>query len=219
MNNDTASLSNASGPASPSAFVRIASIARDLQSAIGELNAAPELQRLVTEIPDARDRLGYVGQMTENAAHRVLGLVEQAQPRCDDFSRQGQRIVDLLSEKLDADAIGEPHARHLLLACRGFAESTVGFSGDQRAVLGDIMLSQDFQDLSGQVIKRVIDVISRTERELLRLLRDLAVQAEAEGSLPAAPATPASERLDGPQTPDKAMAQTEVDDLLAELGF
>jgi chemotaxis protein CheZ len=71
------------------------------------------------------------------------------------------------------------------------------------------MMAQDFQDLSGQVINKVIKIITRTEKQLLELLVSHTPQAKAETVT----------KLEGPQTPDKAMKQDDVDDLLASLGF
>ena len=76
------------------------------------------------------------------------------------------------------------------------------------------MMAQDFQDLSGQVIKRVIDIISRTEQQLVELLQETAPQ-----EVIAAAAAASAEMLQGPQDPDKAMKQNDVDDLLASMGF
>lgn len=92
-----------------------------------------------------------------------------------------------------------------------FSTEAAHFAEAQNAVLGDIMMAQDFQDLSGQVIKKVIAIISNTEQQLLSLL------------MHSAPEHLAIERpntgLAGPQVPDKALQQTDVDDMLASLGF
>jgi chemotaxis protein CheZ len=63
-------------------FDRLGNITRQLHQAISELGFDVHLHRIAHEIPDARDRLSYVGQMTESAAHKVLGLVESAKPEC-----------------------------------------------------------------------------------------------------------------------------------------
>jgi chemotaxis protein CheZ len=84
------------------------------------------------------------------------------------------------------------------------------FAETQRSALTDIMMAQDFQDLSGQVIGKVIDIISRTEQQLVDLLVHSAPQ-EVQPEV--------SAELAGPQVPDKALQQDDVDDLLASLGF
>ena len=70
-------------------------------------------------------------------------------------------------------------------------------------------MSQDFQDLSGQVINKVSRMLERAEPPLKDLIQSLPAPVEA-----AAP-----EELGGVQTPDKALKQDDVDDLLASLGF
>jgi len=77
-------------------------------------------------------------------------------------------------------------------------------------VMSDIMMAQDFQDLSGQVIKKVVLIISHTEQQLLQLL------AQSEGTTGEAVEF---NKLEGPQVPDKAVGQADVDDLLASMGF
>jgi chemotaxis protein CheZ len=83
------------------------------------------------------------------------------------------------------------------------------------------MMAQDFQDLSGQVIKKVIDIITRTEMQLVQLLIDSSPSAPAAVAKPenAEPVTVDNHVLEGPQTADSALKQDDVDDLLASLGF
>jgi chemotaxis protein CheZ len=105
-----------------------------------------------------------------------------------------------------------------MVTCGKFAQGTSKFAEQQSEVLSDIMMAQDFQDLSGQVIQKVIDIITRTELQLVQLLVDsspepAAVVASTEE------ATVDTHVLEGPQTADKALQQTDVDDLLASLGF
>ena len=80
------------------------------------------------------------------------------------------------------------------------------------------MMAQDFQDLSGQVIKKVIDIITKTELQLVQLLVESAPSKEQE-PVSEAPATVDTHVLQGPQTADTALKQDDVDDLLASLGF
>jgi chemotaxis protein CheZ len=95
--------------------------------------------------------------------------------------------------------------------CADYAERAADFAQHQNGLLTEIMMTQGFQDLSGQVIKKVLDIITRTESQLLDLLVDTA------------PPIPGlrTENIDlqGPQVPDKALKQDDVDDLLASMGF
>jgi chemotaxis protein CheZ len=78
------------------------------------------------------------------------------------------------------------------------------------------MMAQDFQDLSGQVIKKVIDIINRTELQLVQLLIDSAPNGDKKA---VAEFTGETHQLQGPQANETALAQGDVDDLLASLGF
>lgn len=185
-------------------------VARELHSAIVQMGLDGQLHRMAAEIPDARERLQHVGQLTERSAHRVLGLVEAAQPRCRAL---GDEAMALAARLQAAQAGASPEQAALLAEAQAFAECTAAHAGTQYETLGEIMLSQDFQDLSGQVIQKVVKIITETEDQLLTLLlkhapmqaSDLHHQKPSE--------------LQGPQVEGKAMGQGDVDDLLASLGF
>lgn len=194
------------------AFERLGHITRQLHQAMTELGIDVQLQRIAHEIPDARDRLSYVGQMTETAAHKVLGLVEQARPLCSHFAEHAQAQQRELAATLNPGAVPAP-VQGVLQRAHDFAATARRHCEQQDQALGEIMMTQDFQDLSGQVIKRVIDIISRTETELLQLLTQTAPEHLA------AAAAASGAHLQGPQTPEKALKQDDVDDLLASMGF
>ena len=170
-------------------------IATQLRDALQALGYDRVLHEVAQEIPDARDRLAYVGQMTERAAHTVLGLVDQAKIEGEELVREGE---SLLTDTANLPA-------HVV----AYVQQAVGHAKTQQLRLNDIMMAQDFQDLSGQVIQKVIGIITRTEAQLHEML----VLSEP----PQAAA--ASTELAGPQVPDKALQQDDVDDLLASLGF
>ena len=199
------------------AFTRLGAITREMHEALTVLGNN-NLQTIVQEIPNARDRLAYVGKMTEDAANKVLTLVESAKPECLDLQTRGMQLNESLTRMAANPDLQVDRARGLMLSCGKFAHSTAQFAEHQSAVLSDIMMAQDFQDLSGQVIQKVIDIITRTELQLVQLLVDsspepLAIEAEKIA------ATVDTHVLDGPQTADKALQQSDVDDLLASLGF
>jgi len=193
------------------AFSRLGQITRQLHEAMSELGFHHSLQQIAQDIPDARDRLSYVGKMTENAAHKVLGLVEQATPDCQALAETARATADrLASWEASPDLSPEP-VQALVAQSWGLADAALGFADRQQQTLNDIMMAQDFQDLSGQVIKKVIDIISQTEQQLVQLLMNTAPVDRS--------ASAASDQLQGPQVPDKALKQDDVDDLLASLGF
>ncbi len=215
------------------AFSRLGTITREMHEAMSALGGH-QIKSIVDETPDARDRLAYIGKMTEDAANKVLNLVDEAKPACDDLAKRGHELAQSLAKMAKAEDLTLERARAMMVVCGKFADRSADFAHSQASALSDIMMAQDFQDLSGQVIKKVIDIITRTEVQLVRLLlesapKDIADAAAAtvlgttaDGSpLPdaATAANVDTHTLKGPQTADKAMQQNDVDDLLASLGF
>ena len=193
------------------AFKELGQIARTLHAAMSELGLTQGLVEITHEIPDARDRLSHVGQMTEQAATRVLDLIDVAQPACHSF-KTGSQAMAAEIESIRKRAQGRAdEVDDVMAAAHMFSTEAACFADAQSAVLSDIMMTQDFQDLSGQVIKKVIAIISHTEQQLMSLL------------LHSAPEHLAVERpkvlLVGPQVPAKALQQDDVDSMLASLGF
>ena len=200
------------------AYARLGSITREMHEALTVLGGN-ELHTIVEEMPNARDRLAHVGKMTEDAANKVLGLVETAKPECDDLSTRGEELGKSLARMAASEDMNVDRARGLMVVCGKFAERTAKFASSQGEVLSDIMMSQDFQDLSGQVIKKVIDIITRTEMQLVQLLLDSSPDHPDADDKAAAEFTGETHQLQGPQTADTALKQDDVDDLLASLGF
>jgi chemotaxis protein CheZ len=182
---------------------RLGGIVRQLHEALSALGHDHVIRQIAHELPDARDRLAYVGGMTEAAANKVLNLVDVATPACRDMAERASQLHSALMS--DAPDPAAP----LLAQCADLTQAVAAFSDQQRSVLTDIMMAQDFQDLSGQVIGKVIQIINRTENQLVELLLQTA---------PPTPAAPSAE-LTGPQVPEKAFQQDDVDDLLSSLGF
>lgn len=199
------------------AYSRLGAITREMHEALTALGGN-QLHNIMAEIPDARDRLAYVGKMTEDAANKVLTLVESAKPACDDLAKRGVDLGKSLTRMAAADDLTVERAKGLMVVCGKFADNTAKFADNQASVLSDIMMAQDFQDLSGQVIKRVIDIISRTEAQLVHLLLDSAPKPPVK-EVSNEPATVDNHVLEGPQTAEVALKQNDVDDLLASLGF
>ncbi len=147
------------------------------------------VEHALHELPDVAERLRYVKQLTEGAANKVFALVETAQSQAASLQRH--------ADELQANA---PAAAALL---RQQAEA-------QSAWATELLMSQDFQDLSGQVVNKVIALLASLEAPLQQVLDSAGTQAQAHTR---------ADDLAGVQTPDKALKQDDVDDLLASLGF
>jgi len=174
-----------------------------------QADAAQVLHGVVQELPDARERLAYVRGMTEQAATKVLNLVETAQVDAEAVRKKGMELSDALGRLAMASDLSVERARAMMKLCAAYAADAASFASRERSLHTEIMMSQDFQDLSGQVINKVSKMLERAEPPLRELLEAAPVPGAA------APA----EELTGVQTPDKALKQDDVDDLLASLGF
>lgn len=194
-------------------FHRVGVITRQLHDALQELGFADRLKDTAGELPDAQSRLSYIARLTGEAAEKVLNSVDEAKARQDRIVQTARLLESLFPAK--------PALAAQLQVIRECGEHT-----DQH--LTDIMMAQDFHDLTGQVISRVVKLAATIEEQLLQLLVDVApaaanvkTAAATEAVFPAAQSGP---RLEGPVVEsegrdDVATSQQDVDDLLASLGF
>ncbi len=191
--------------ASPEVFQRLGTITRQLHDTLGQLGLMPRLQNSVDGLTDARSRLSYIARKTGEAAEKVLTAVELAKQEQDKIRLTTQAIGVALA------AQGSPGAVQALVAVVEDANQRVG------AHLTDIMMAQDFHDLTGQVVGKVVALAIDLEDSLVKLLLQAAPQEQfaepAQGSGLNGPV------VDPTQRSDVVSSQGEVDDLLASLGF
>ena len=166
---------------------------------------------MVDELPEACERLAYVRQLTEQAATKVLSLVDVAQDDAEQVRRQGADLSDALCRMAVAPNLNAQRARSMLKLCAAYAATAASFAAREKTLHTEIMMAQSFQDISGQVINKVVGMLERAEGPLELLLS--ASHSAADTVQVLAPS------LEGVQTPDKALQQDDVDDLLASLGF
>ena len=191
---------------------KIGVLTRQLHNALNELGYAEQLRGSAGELPDAQSRLSYIARLTGEAAEKVLGRVEQAKAQHDYIASETRRMVtSLVADPVAAVARGEIY---------NFLTDVERVTQEADGHLTEIMMAQDFHDLTGQVIARVVNLASTIEQQLVQLL----LQTAPAGSAPA-PTTPVrSEALQGPvvdaeSRTDVVTDQSQVDDLLASLGF
>jgi chemotaxis protein CheZ len=193
-------------------FERLGGIVRLLHDSLRELGYDKALTEASSQINDAQDRLEYVASLTEQAANKVLNTLDEGMPAQDVLSKKAKemetRWADLFAGKLSIDQF-----KTLAGDARGFAQAVTEATEAEKARLLDIMMAQDFQDITGQLIKKVVTITKTVEHELAELLRDNAPPAVRE-KLSAKPAL-----MSGPALPSVALDQDNVDDLLADLGF
>ncbi|MDT8879160.1 protein phosphatase CheZ [Halomonas saccharevitans] len=209
---------------------RIGQLTRMLRESMRELGLDKEIERAAEAIPDARDRLSYVATMTEQAAERALNAIDRAQPLQDDLSDRAEsldaRWAEWFAEPKELD-----EARELVQDTRQYLGDVPQRTRATNQELLEIMMAQDFQDLTGQVIKKMMDVIREIEHQLVQVLIDAVPQGKAREDLQkrATNQWQSDDRrreeglLNGPQVKPEAegivTGQDQVDDLLDELGF
>lgn len=196
-------------------FNRIGVMTRQLHDTLRELGYDRNLQEAAHAIPDARQRLTYIAEMTEQAASKVLNATDIAKP-IQDRAEAGAAALRGRWDKLYANQLSPDEFRLLAGETREFLGSVVSGSRETNAQLMEIMMAQDFQDLTGQVIKKVVDLAQGLEQQLLQVLIEAMpadIKADAPDSLMNGPVINAVGR------DDVVSNQEQVDDLLESLGF
>lgn len=203
---------------------RIGHLTRMLRESMRELGLDKEVEKAADAIPDARDRLTYVVSMTEQAAERALNAVDRAQPLQDQLSEQAKTLNQHWAEWF-ADPKEMDQAKALVQATRSYLAEVPEKTQATSHELLEIMMAQDFQDLTGQVIKRLMDVIREIESQLVKVLIDSIPDNQTREELQrrAADSREEAELLNGPSVvpgeADVVRSQDQVDDLLDDLGF
>lgn len=197
-------------------YSQIGHLTRKLHDTLHELGYDKNVEKAVnTMIPDAKDRLSYIAAMTQQAAERVLNATDVAKPIQDQLESQSATLSgrwdSLLRNELSVDDF-----KQLVSETRGFLQDVPRQTKATNDQLMEIMMAQDFQDLTGQVIKKVIEMAKDMENELLKVLLE-STSAEKKSHID-------SSLLNGPVVnaegrTDIVTSQEQVDDLLESLGF
>jgi chemotaxis protein CheZ len=196
--------------ASPEVFQQLGAITRMLHDTLQQLGVMPKLQAAADGLPDARSRLNYIASKTAQAAEKVLDSVDQAKSEHHSISAETRRLAAALTnDPVRAVASG----------------AVMNFVGDVEARtqridqhLTDIMLAQDFHDLTGQVVAKVVTLATDLEDSLLKLLVQV-VPPEQRAKVDTQMSGLQGPVVDAKGRSDVVTNQGEVDDLLASLGF
>ncbi|MNQ69494.1 chemotaxis regulator CheZ [compost metagenome] len=213
-------------------YQEVGKLTRELHNAIVDFQIDPHLPHAqeMSQIADATDRLSYVVQMTEKAANRTMDLVEESAPLLGGLSDEAQQLGEewgrFMRREIGADGFRDL-ARRIEQYLARSQRDTDALSGK----LNDILLAQDYQDLTGQVIKRVTQLVTEVESNLVKLVM-MASQVDRYAGIEHDHAALRAEqeqqkspsRGEGPQIhadirEDVVSGQDDVDDLLSSLGF
>jgi chemotaxis protein CheZ len=193
---------------SPEVFQQLGTITRLLHDTMQQLGVMPKLQTATEGLPDARSRLSYIATKTAAAANKVLNSVDQAKAEHQSISAATRHMAQqIVADPVKAVASGA------VLNFVGEVESSTARIDEH---LTDIMMAQDFHDLTGQVVAKVVTLANDLEDSLVKLLVQVVPEGVREQVDPSV--------LNGPVVnpegrTDVVSDQSEVDDLLASLGF
>jgi chemotaxis protein CheZ len=193
---------------SPEVFQQLGALTRLLHDTLQQLGVMPNLQLAADGLPDARSRLKYIVTKTAEAADRVLNSVDQAKAEHAAIAEQTRHLASaLLADPVKAVASG---------AVFNFVNEVEARTRQIDSHLTDIMMAQDFHDLTGQVVAKVVTLANDLEDSLVKLLVQVVPPDQREKvdlSLLHGPVVDTEGRT------DVVANQGEVDDLLASLGF
>ncbi len=190
-------------------FDRLGNVVRMLHDSMRQLGYDRSLSDVAIQVADAQDRLEYVATLTEQAANKVLNATDLGMPEQDELAKKAKsmdkRWTDLFEGKMSVEEF-----KSLASDSKEFANTVLASTDAEKARLLDIMMAQDFQDLTGQLIKKVVAINKAVERELAQILLDNAPSDLKEKAV---------ELMEGPSVPNAALEQDDVDNLLDSLGF
>ena len=204
-------------------FEEVGKLTRQLHESLKSFQLDTRLADLTNDaLPDAKQRLSYVLDMTEQAANKTMDAVEESLPLAAKLSTDVQNIKPTWSKLMRRDlALGE--FKQLCQQLDEFMKDSEQSTQQLNSSLNSVLMAQDFQDLTGQVIRRVIDLVCEVEDNLIHLLtvfseseqaqsssdgKKVALEQEAEGPI-----------INAHERDDVVNSQDEVDDLLSSLGF
>ncbi|VAW69667.1 Chemotaxis response - phosphatase CheZ [hydrothermal vent metagenome] len=205
-----------------SLFQELGKMTREIHDSIMNFRMDTRIADLAeTDIPDAKDRLEYVITMTEKAANTAMGVIEEGSPVAEKLGAQAS-VLKVQWEKFRKRELSADELRDMGNDVEAFFDESELMMSKLLSGFTEILMAQDFQDLTGQIIRQVINLVNEIETNLVGLIK---IQGEslAPGEPQKAQSTEA--KLDGPQVPGKETSddvmkgQDDVDDLLASLGF
>ena len=197
-------------------LARVGQITRTLHDSLRELGLDKVVEKATHDIPDVRERLNYVARMTEQAAQRVLNATDTAIPLQERIDAGADEVLNGWHAALKAPFSEANYRDMATLTMQCLIDMRTDTSATKQQLL-EIMMAQDFQDLTGQVIRKVTELAHGLEQQLVQLLIDYApsemVKRDSGSGL-----------LNGPQInpankSDVVADQSQVDDLLDSLGF
>ncbi|MET0028010.1 MAG: protein phosphatase CheZ [Candidatus Thiodiazotropha sp.] len=201
-------------------FLEVGRLTRELHDAINGFLLDARISDMTNiEIPDAKQRLSYVITMTQQSADRTLNAVEQSLPLVEYLEQRSSELLDQWN-KLRSRLMNKDDFKGLSESLTEFFTKAQEDSAMLHKNLSEVLMAQDFQDLTGQIISKVITLVHDVEEKLVMLVRITGQKLEDGGEKQ----KHKDEELAGPAIPgldqgEQMTSQDDVDDLLSSLGF
>lgn len=203
-------------------FQELGKMTREIHDSIMNFRMDSRISDLAeTDIPDAKDRLEYVITMTEKAANTAMTVIEDGSPVAEKLGAEAS-VLKAQWQKFRKRELSPEELRSMGHDVEAFFDESELMMSKLLSGFTEILMAQDFQDLTGQIIRQVINLVDEIEGNLVELVKiqgENFIKEEEEEK-------PKEEtKLDGPQVPGKESSndvmkgQDDVDDLLASLGF
>ncbi|MHA7815424.1 MAG: protein phosphatase CheZ [Pseudohaliea sp.] len=187
-------------------FQDVGRLTRQLHEALTSFQLDSRLADFASdEFPDARQRLDQVITVTEQSAHKTMDLVEAMLPRAEALASGAEALAAAAEKAPDGEALKREAA--------SFAREVTEQAGEIRSGLSEVIISQNFQDLAGQEIRKVIRLVTEVEETLINMIR----VAGKSGLL--TDRKRAGEAASVPEGEQRITSQDEADELLSSLGF
>lgn len=205
-------------------FDKVGELTRELHDALMSFQNDTRLIDMAgQDIPDAKERLNYVIEMTDKAANKTMDAVDNCLPIADKLIADLDAVKPSWQGLMNRDlALGD--FKKLCHQIDGLIEDSSLSAENLRTSLTDILMAQDFQDLTGQMIKRVIDLVQEIELKLVGILTVCSTDDENVELEKETESLQKDIKAEGPimhaETRDDVVnGQDDVDDLLSSLGF
>ncbi len=205
-------------------FQQLGRLTRDFHEAMNKFRYDERVSTLAQEdIPDAKERLRYVIQRTDDAAHRTMNAVESSLPVCESLLAKSHEL-NALWTRFTQRELTPQQFRDLSKQLGMFLGEVQGDAETIKKHLTDVLMAQDFQDITGQIIGRVIGLVEEVEQSLVDLIKLGGKGLKPQQNTVDKGKEKETTSLDGPQIPGMeskgvVSGQDEVDDLLSSLGF
>ena len=202
-----------------SLYTELGKLTRDLHDSLNGFQLDTRFSAIANEeIPDAKERLNHVIEMTAKAADTTLGMIEDSLPICSDLGDEATKLNSEL-KNFKKKEMSVEEFRGFLKSLNIFLDDSIAKNGLLKDKLNEVLMAQGFQDLTGQIIKRVIILVNEVEDKLVGIIKVAGATMNVEE-----PVEVNKIKAEGPHIPDIdkgdfVSGQDEVDDLLSSLGF